>query len=220
MSARKLTIGMIDFTDKCVVLKISDYRENDRLAKVLTATHGMVAVLLRGVKKTKAKLKPFAQEFAVFDTRLTANKGVFLTPIEPLLIQDGFSLCTDLKVFTAASVSAEATVAALGDDEPHTQVFVEFLKLLKELQPNCDPYYQAAVYMTRLLKLTGFYREYTYSDEPLTPVQMLGLAQKKGYEKAPDRDLSRRALKYICSEFQRNFDIGLKSVDSIDLYGK
>lgn len=209
---------MIDFTDKCVVLKISDYRENDRLAKVLTASNGMVTVLLRGVKKAKAKLKPFAQEFAVFDTRLTANRGVFLTPIEPLLIQDGFSLCADLKVFTAASVAAEATVDALGDDEPHPQVFLEFLKLLKALQPNCDPYYQAAVYMTRLLELTGFYREYGCDGEPKTPVQMLGYAQKTGYEKSEDRDLSRRALKYICGEFQRNFDIGLKSVDSIDLY--
>ena len=140
---------MTDFTDKCVTLKISDYRENDRLAKVLTAEHGMVTVLLRGVKKAKAKLKPFAQCFAVFDTRLTSNKGAFLTPVEPMLIQDGFSLCADLKVFTAASVAAEATELALGDDEPHTDVFIEFLKLIKALRFDGDPYYQAAAYMTR-----------------------------------------------------------------------
>ncbi|MDE6401424.1 MAG: DNA repair protein RecO [Clostridiales bacterium] len=212
---------MIDFTDKCVTLKISDYRENDRLAKVLTAEHGMVTVLLRGVKKAKAKLKPFAQEFTVYDARLTANKGAFLTAIDPFLISDGFSLCADLKVFTAASVAAEATVAALGDEQTHAPVFLEFLKLLQALRPDHDPYYQAAVYMTRLLELAGFYREYTYNGgEPVTPVQMLGYAQKNGYEKVSDRDMSRRALKFVCGEFQRNFDTGLKSVDSIDLYGK
>lgn len=209
---------MIDFTDKCIVLKVSDYRENDRLAKVLTARNGMAAVLLRGVKKAKAKLKPFAQEFSVFDTRLTSSRGAFLTPIEPLLIQDGFALCADLKVFTAASVAAEATVAALGDDQSHTEVFVEFLRLLKALKPDCDPYYQAAVYMTKLLEFSGFYREYTYSASPSSPVQMLGYAQKTGYENVGDRDISRRALKFVCGEFERNFDIGLKSVDSIDLY--
>ena len=110
---------MRDFTDKCVVLKVSDYRDDDKLIKVLTAENGMQSVLLRGVKKAKAKLKPFAQPFACFDTRLVSGKGAFLTPVEPMLIADGFGLCSDLKVFTAASVAAEATVLAIADDEPH-----------------------------------------------------------------------------------------------------
>ena len=208
---------MIDFSDKCVVLKVSDYRDNDKLAKVLTAGHGLVTVKLAGVKKAKAKLKPFAQEFSVFDTRLT-GRGAFLTPIEPLLIGDGFSLCTDLKVFTAASVAAEATVMSIGDDEVHTELFVEFLRLISNLKPDCNPYYQAAVFMLRLMELSGFFKQYAFAESPNTPIQMLGYAQKTGYEQAPDNDLSRRALKYICSEFERNFDTGLKSVDSIDLY--
>lgn len=211
---------MVDFSDKCVVLKVSDYRDNDKLAKVLTAEHGLVTVKLTGVKKAKAKLKAFAQEFSVFDTRLT-GKGAFLTPIEPLLIRDGFSLCTDLKIFTAASVAAEAAVSSIGDDEPHTELFLEFLKLISNLvNPDYDPYYQAAVFMLRLMETSGFFKLYNYSEDPKTPIQMLGYAQKMGYGKAPDDDLSRRALKYICSEFERNFDTGLKSVASIDLYGK
>ncbi len=209
---------MIDYSDKCIALKVSDYRDDDRLVRVLTAEHGMASVLLRGVKKAKAKLKPFAQCFAVFDTRLTSNKGAFLTPVEPMLIQDGFSLCADLKVFTAASVAAEATDAALGDDEPHTDVFIEFLKLIKSLRFDGDPYYQAAVYMTRLLEFSGFYKPYAYDDVPVSPVRLLGYAQKHGYEKRADCDLSRRALKYVCGEFGRAFDVGLKSADSIDLY--
>ncbi|MCM1367242.1 MAG: DNA repair protein RecO [Roseburia sp.] len=216
---------MRDFSDKCIVLKISDYRDDDKLAKVLTAENGLVTVILRGVKKAKAKLKPFAQTFAVFDTRLVSGRGAFLTPVEPMMISDGFSLCADLTVFTAASVAAEATVAALGsDDEAHPDVFVEFLKLIKALKFDGNPYYQASVYMCELLKLSGFYREYACAaaSVPKTPVQMLGYAQKTGYGKTDTgeefKDLSRRALKYISSDFERNFDIGLKSVDSIDLY--
>lgn len=209
---------MKDFTDKCIVLKVSDYRDDDRLARVLTAGNGAATVLLRGVKKAKAKLKPYAQAFAVFDARLVSGKGKFLTIVEPMLIQDGFSLCADLKMFTAASVAAEATDRALGDDEPHPQVFIEFLKLLKALQSGGEPYYQAATYMTKLLENSGFFREYTYDTEPKTPVQMLGYMQKHGYEQNADADLSRRALKYVCGEFERNFDIGLKSKASIDLY--
>lgn len=215
---------MRDFTDNCIVLKVSDYRDDDKLAKVLTAENGMVAVLLRGVKKAKAKLKPFAQPFSVFNTRLVSNRGAFLTPVEPMLVQDGFALCADLKAFTAASVAAEATVNALGDDEPHPDVFIEFLKLIKALEFDGNPYYQASVYMCELLKLSGFYREYTYSPTPSSPVQMLGYAQRTGYGKtAIDvdyEDLCRRAFKYSCGEFQRNFDVGLNSVDSIDLYSK
>lgn len=210
---------MIDISDKCIVLKVSDYRDNDKLASVLTAANGMVTVRLKGVKKANAKLKPFAQMFSVFDTRLV-GRGMFLTPVDPLLIQDGFSFCTDLKVFAAASVAAEATVLSVGDDEPHTELFVELLRLFAALGPNRDPYYQAAVFMVELLRLSGFYKEYTYTSEPKTPIQMLGYAQKTGYRAAPDNDLSRRALKYICSEFERNFEIGLKSLDSVDLYGK
>ena len=209
---------MTDFVDKCIVLKVSDYRDDDRLAKVLTAENGLVTVLLRGVKKAKAKLKPFAQAFSVFDTRLVANRGAFLTPVEPMLIRDGFSLCSDLKVFTAASVAAEATAESICDAEPHTDVFLEFLKLIQALVGNGDPYYQAAVFMTKLAEYSGFFREYTYSDEPKTPVQLLGYAQRVGYIKREDQDLSRRALKYACGEFERAFDVRLKSVDSIDLY--
>ena len=208
---------MIDYNDKCIALKVSDYRDDDRLVRVLTAEHGMASVLLRGVKKAKAKLKPFAQCFAVFDTRLTSARGAFLTPVEPMLIQDGFSLCADLKIFTAASVAAEATDLALGD-ESHTDVFLEFLKLIKSLRSDGDPYYQAAVYMTRLLEISGFYKPYAYDDEPATPVRLLGYAQKHGHEKRNDADLSRRALKYICGEFERAFETGLKSAQSIDLY--
>ncbi len=201
---------MRDFTDKCIVLRISEYRDDDRLADVLTAANGLVGVQFRGVKKAKAKLKPFAQCFAVFDARLTSTRGKFLTPVEPMLIQDGFGLCSDLKIFTAASVAAEATVRSICDDEPHTDMFVEFLRLVRALQSDGDPYYCAAAYMCALLKMSGFYRDYTYSDDP----------KRYGYEPTarPDYDLARRALKYACGEFSRNFDIALKSADSIDLY--
>lgn len=209
---------MRDFTDTCVILKVSDYRDDDRLAKVLTADNGLVTVLLRGVKKAKAKLKPYAQPFTVFNSRLLSNRGAFLTLIEPMLISDGFSLCSDLKKYTAGSVAAEATIAAIGDEEAHSDIFVEFLKLVKAVDFNGDPYYQAAAYMCELMRLSGFYREYKASDEPKTPVQMLGLAQTTGYIKRDEDDLSRRALKYICAEFERSFDTGLKSLDSIDLY--
>ncbi len=207
-----------DFTDNCIVLKISDYRDDDRLAKALTAENGMVSVLFRGVKKAKAKLKPFAQAFAVFNAHFTSARSAFLTPIEPSLIQDGFGLCADLKVFAAASVCAEATADALGDDEPHPNVFVELLRFMKSVQFDGDPYYSAIVYMCELLKLSGFYREYAYAEEPKSPVQMLGYCQKHGYMKREESDLTRRALKYICSEFSHNFDVGLKSAESIDLY--
>ncbi len=209
---------MIDFIDNCIVLSIRDYRDDDRLADILTAEHGAAAVLFRGVKKAKAKLKPFAQAFAVFNARFTSARGSFLTPVDPSLIQDGFGLCSDLKAFAAASVCAEATAAALGDDQPHPEVFVEFLRFIKSAQFDGDPYYSAATYMCNLLRLSGFYREYSYSDSPVTPVQMLGYAQKRGYGKREECDMSRRALKYICSEFSRDFDVGLKSSQSIDLY--
>lgn len=208
----------IDFTDNCAVLGMSDYREDDRLATVLTAEHGLIGVLFRGVKKAKAKLKPFAQPFTVFNARFTKSKGAFFTPIEPMLIQDGFSLCSDLTMFAAGSVAAEATSLSIGDDEPHTELFLEFLKFLKAVQFDGDPLYSACVYMTRLLKLSGFYREYTYTDEPKTPVQLLGVCQTKGYGKRAPCDLSRRALKFVCSEFSRNFDVGIKTIGSIDLY--
>lgn len=209
---------MRDFTDNCVVLKISDYRDNDRIAKVLTAENGLVTVHLRGVKKPKAKLKPFAQAFSVFQTRLVCNRGSFMTPVDPMLIADGFGLCADLKTFTAASVAAEATAAAIGDDEPHTDIFVEFLKFIKALGGCGDPYYTATVYMLHLLRATGFYREYTYTENPTTQLSLLGYAQRTGYEARQSSDLARRALKYLCVEFEKNFDSGLKSLDSIDLY--
>lgn len=209
---------MREFTDNCIVLNVADYRDDDRLCKVLTADNGLVTVLFRGVKKAKAKLKPFAQPFTVFNSKLTSNRGAFLTAIEPMLISDGFTLCADLKAFAAANVAAEATVAAIGDDEPHGDIFVEFLKFVKAVEFNGDPYYQAAAYMAELMKLSGFYREYTKTDDPKTPVQMLGAAQTSGYIKREESDLSRRALKFACSEFQKYFDCGLKSVQSIDLY--
>ncbi|MCH5163030.1 MAG: DNA repair protein RecO [Clostridiales bacterium] len=209
---------MRDFTDNCIVLKISDYRDDDRLANVLTAENGMATLQFRGVKKAKAKLKPFAQAFAVFNARFTSTRGAFLTPIEPAMIQDGYGLSADLKMYAAASVCAEATMLALGDDEPHPDVFVEMLRFIKSAQFDGDPYYSAITYVCELLKLSGFYREYTYESEPKSPVQMLGYCQRHGYEKREESDMTRRALKYIISEFSKNFDVGLKSIESVDLY--
>lgn len=209
---------MKDFADKCIVLKISDYRDDDKLAKVLTAENGMVTLVLRGVKKAKAKLKPFAQPFAVFDARLVSGRGAFLTPVEPMLIQDGFSLCADLRTFTAASVGAEATVAAIGDEEAHPTVFLEFLKFIQALLDGGDAYYNGAAYMCALIALSGFYRDYGYTENPATPTALLGYIQNRGYETREKTDLARRAFKYICGEFEKYFETGLKSRDSIDLY--
>lgn len=209
---------MTDYTDKCVALSTDDYKDDDRLVRALTAAHGLITVRMRGVKKQNAKLKPFAQPFCVFDARFVNAHGAFVTTVDPMLISDGFSVCADLKVFTAASLCAEATIASIGDDEPHTDVFLEFLRLLGALAPDCDAYYQAAVYMTRLLGFSGFYRDYPYAEVPLTPVQMLGRAARVGYDRHKDEDLSRRALKYISSEFERRFETGLKCKASIDLY--
>lgn len=209
---------MNDFVDKCVVLKVNDYKDDDRLAKVLTAEHGLATVRLVGVKKAKAKLKSFAQEFSVYDARFVCGRGAFLTVVEPMMIKDGFSFCADLRVFTSASVAAEATIIAIGDEQPHPLVFAEYLKLVAALCDSVNPYYQAATFILRLLELSGFYRRYECGGEPKTPAQMLGYAQDNGYGQCEYDDLSRRALKFVCREFERNFDIGLKSVDSIDLY--
>lgn len=71
-----------------VVVGAEDYREADRIVRILTPDRGVIRAVMRGVKKEKAKLKFAAMPFAFCEYSLM-KRGAYYTvktasPIEPV----------------------------------------------------------------------------------------------------------------------------------------
>lgn len=206
-----------EIADKAIVLRVSDYREDDKIARALTAEHGVLPLILRGVKKPKAKLKFAAQPFAFFDAVFVLTKGGMYTPTDVSFEPSLFELCADMDMFSAASVCSEAVLCCTEEFAPESGLFVETLKGLSAILYDGDPYYAATCFLLNLLKLRGYENEYAPCDEPKNAAQYFGYIKHHGYQKREmtDEFNSLFALKSAAKLFSQKFDCALKSVKSL-----
>lgn len=210
---------MIDYLDKALVISVRDYKDNDKLCRVLTLEHGKIDVKMTGVKKPAAKLKFAAQPFAFYSARFISGRGGYPTVTDVVSGESFYDICADVKLFAAASIAMQAADVVTEREEPDGELFIESLKCLRSVLYDGDPYYSAAVYILYLLKNCGFFRGYNGNvREPKTVVDLLAAAQTYGYTKSEYGDLSRRGLKYAVSELCLNADVKIPAVKSADVY--
>lgn len=140
-----------------IVIRSSDYRENDKRLRILTP-EGLIYATLRGVKKSGARLKPFAQLFVFAEFELVMT-GQSYTVKTCAMTEDFFGLSADPDAYACACMCAEVSeLSATAVD--NSGLFLLFLKTLKTLCYDREtlPYLMAAKYIQKLLSLTGFYR--------------------------------------------------------------
>ena len=106
---------MKNISDKMIVLSRSDYGERDRILNVLTASHGKLSVLAKGVRSQKSKLAGGIELFAENAVVLHSSKS-------------------DLYILTSAKM--ERYFGKIAKDVEKTGFVYECLKLINKLVPT------------------------------------------------------------------------------------
>ncbi len=148
-------MGTNEVITSAIALGAEDYKESDKLVRLLTPDFGVVRALMRGVKKEKAKLKFAAMPFAFCEYSLMLRGGFYTvktaSPIESL-----FGVTHSPDTFLVASVMLETAAEATGDT-PAPDLFVGLLEALKRLMySGIEPYALGLSYVFGLLEKGGY----------------------------------------------------------------
>lgn len=96
----------MEFKADALLLRASDYGENDKIATLLTAERGKISAALKGVKRAGAKLRFAAQPFC-FAEYVLAARGNRNTVISASLHDAFYAVCEDVTRYYAASVVSD-----------------------------------------------------------------------------------------------------------------
>lgn len=142
-----------------VVLRATDYKDYDRMLRLLTPDEGVISAVIKGVRRPKAKLKFAVQPFSV-NTYSIVERGGYRTVTECAPVESLFEIASDPDRYAAGAVLLETTEYAVNEiASPET--FVSLLKALKTLAyTDADPFAIAVKYLLDLLRTMGYGANY------------------------------------------------------------
>ncbi len=122
----------MEFKTDALVLKATDYKENDKLLTLFTPSKGKVTAGIPGGRKRGAKLSFAAQPFC-FSEYILAEKGGRYTVTAAYLYDGFYSLRTDIVRYYAACSVLEICNALLVEEGESEAVFIAAVEALKGL---------------------------------------------------------------------------------------
>jgi len=147
---------MSDIKTKAIVIKSSDYKENDKLINIFTLESGKLTVQAKSVKNAKSKLKIFTQSFCFADFEIT-QKGSTYILTGGSVIDSFFALTGDMDKFKAGAAILEVVDAGMREGEVRPEVFVILLKALKTLcYDNAAGTIVLIKFLTDILAVQGY----------------------------------------------------------------
>lgn len=193
-----------------IVLKQEDRGESDKLITLLTPD-GIITAVVKGVKKSKAKLKFAALPFAFAEYSLS-GKGSIFTVTGCTQIEDLSKITQNIYDYYVASFMSEVAIKSNASGE----FFVEFLKTLKcLLYQNIKPIALAIHFCQYVIHNSGY--GYDYHTKPSIvahPIDLLyftsTLDKAKEYE-FNDDELNKKTFIAISKNFEEKFDSSLLS---------
>lgn len=147
---------MEELTVNALVAGTSDYKESDKLLKLITAERGVINAVIKGVKKNKAKLKFAAIPFAFCQYDLL-KRNEFYTVKTATLTESLFGVAEDPDKYVAGSIMLETAAVAVGETAAPS-VFLYLLGCIKKLlYSDTDAFSVALNFICRLLINGGYY---------------------------------------------------------------
>lgn len=204
----------MDKTVKAIVIRATDYKENDRVL-TLFGEKGRFRAVIKGVKKLKAKLKFAAQVFNYGEYSLAERNGYFVVT-NCSQINGFYELSYLTESYYAAAVAAELSdVAYVADDT--SALLAEVLKFytyLRENEGNTDAL--LLVFLDNYLKFSG----YSFDTSELKETEKAVLAEAlKGYGVA--FEMKRQAeIKNIIFMYEKQIRDNVSDVKNINAYLK
>lgn len=179
---------METFGTQGIVLRATDYKEYDKLVRLLTPGRGVLTAAVKGVKRPKAKLKYAVQPFSVNDYTLV-EKGGYHTVTECAPIDSMFAVTYDPDRYAVGAVLLEATEYAVNEiASPY--IFSYLLRTLGQLAyAESEPFAVGVRYLVELLAKMGYGRKFTGS---VAAIAMRDIADLTGLD-ATKADVKRLA---------------------------
>lgn len=139
-----------------LVLRECDYGENDKLLTVLTAEHGKITVLAKGVKSVRNTNAPAVQLLSYSEFAVKKNKDRYVLS-EAAITEQFFSLRSSLEKSSAAQYFAQVAdeVSVENNDESGMlSLTLNCLYMLTKPEVDCD--LVKAVFELRCMAVSGY----------------------------------------------------------------
>ena len=136
-----------------IVLKLTDYKEADKLASIFTLEQGIILAKFTGVKKEKAKLKALAQPFVFAEFNLN-SKGNLKQVINATLLDNFYPILNDYNKTICAYIVLDIINTILPQNKVESELFVLTLNTLKNIE-KYNPYIATIDYILQFLNFSG-----------------------------------------------------------------
>lgn len=197
-----------------VVLRSEDYRDFDKRLKLFTQEGEVVNAVIRGVKRSGAKLKFAAQPFAFCNFELSGSGGTWV--VTGALAVENLFCAKDYGKFSAGFLMLEAAEKAC-EIQPNPELFILLLKRLKTLlYGEYDPRLVAVSFLQNAIHKSGY--AYVYEPpkaNPSTVMELLACTLMLDTEFSADEELIVRTLNKIAANFESKFVCKLTSKNFI-----
>ena len=153
-----------------IVLKQEDRGEADKLITLFTPD-GVITAVMRGVKKTKAKLKFGALPFAFMEYTLSVKGGNY-TVTGCTVEESFFNVWTDVNKYSASQIVLEALDKLSETGVSEVKNLVTAVRVLEEINySSVTPYLYATYFLVSLLPQHGI--NVSEEDLPLKIARLL-----------------------------------------------
>ena len=154
---------MGDTKVKGIILKLTDYKDADKLASLFTLEQGIITVKFTGVKKEKAKLKAVAQPFVFADFTIS-EKGNNKTVTSADIIDNFYAILTDYQ----KTIVLDIIKSIIPAQKQEKDLFVLTLNALKVIEQT-NELVATINYILKFVKFSGMElqfpnTEYVYLD--------------------------------------------------------
>ena len=149
---------MKSYRDEAIVLRTHKLGEADRIITLLTAEHGQVRAVAKGVRKTTSKFGARVEPFSVIDAQLHRGRTLDTLTQVASIAQYGDAIAADYDLYLAATVVVETAQRLTTDahDGTHSQYLLLLGALNALARGRHDPTLIRTSYTLRALALAGW----------------------------------------------------------------
>ncbi len=146
---------MTTYRERAVILRKLDYGEADRIYTLLTAEHGKVPAIAKGVRRSASRLAAALELFAHVDVQLAHGRGQ-LDVLTQAVRLPGARLAADPDRTAHASLIAELADRVSEDRHPIEGLYELTMLALDDLARDEDPRRASAYFLAQALEFLGY----------------------------------------------------------------
>jgi DNA repair protein RecO (recombination protein O) len=147
---------MAQVSDEGVVLRTYRLGEADRIVVVMTAEHGKVRAVAKGVRKTNSKLGARLEPLTAVSLLLWKGRSELMTVSQVEVLERHWNIRGDLDRMTAGLSMLEVVDQVGQDDNPDPALLDTLTRALRVLDDkDRDPTLVAPAFFLRVLELDG-----------------------------------------------------------------